>query len=260
MPVFVTAADTALGRLVAQGLLREGGEVRVQVTGDGADLRAGGALVATGDLDDVGRMDAAMTDVHTVVHPVLACLAPSADRFEADVAAVAEAASGAGVRRLIVLSVPGAAAAAPDALRAACGRVEDVVADLALPTIVVRVLLVDLPPVRDAVASAGVTAAQRDRVVAPVRPADLVAGLVALDVARSSAAVGHAVFRADGPTMTLGGYLDRVGAGLVGRVWTPGTRVPLFADALAGPATCNDAGTADLWTFAGITPGPVGAA
>ena len=260
MPVFVTAADTALGRLVAQGLLREGGEVRVQVTGDGADLRAGGALVATGDLDDVGRMDAAMTDVHTVVHPVLACLAPSTDRLEADATAVAAAASGAGVKRLIVLSVPGADPGAVDGLRAACGRIEQAVADLDLPTIVVRVLLVDLPAVRDAVVSAGVTPAQRERVVAPVRPADLVAGLVALDAARSSATVGHAVFRADGATMTLGSYLDRVGAGLVGRVWTPGTRVPLFADALVGPATSDETDTADLWTFAGVTPRPVGAA
>ena len=75
MPVLVTAADRALGGLVVRRILREGGEVRAfGAGGDMQMLRAAGAIVASGEPDDEGLLEAALADVHTVIHPVTGLL------------------------------------------------------------------------------------------------------------------------------------------------------------------------------------------
>jgi hypothetical protein len=68
MPVLVTSAQHPLARRIALRLLEEGGEVRAYAHGAVADLRAAGAIVASGEVDDEGRLEAAMVQVHTVVH------------------------------------------------------------------------------------------------------------------------------------------------------------------------------------------------
>ena len=260
MPVLVTAADTPpADRLVAR-LLHEGGEVRAYCTGAGEGdpgaLRAAGAFVAVGDLDDEGRLEAAMTDVHTVVHLGVDPLARSVETVRRDAATVVRAAGNAGIRRLVVRSVPGAGGADP--LRQVAGEVESWLAAVDVPSIVVRAGLVDRPALRDALGSARLDTEARGVTVAPVRADDLVEVIVALDAMRSTAASGHVVFAADGPRrMTMGAYLDAVlDGGLVGHVWRPPGSVPLLRPALAGP-WCDDEGWPDVWSLTAVTPGPV---
>ncbi len=108
MPVLVAPADTPLGVALVRALRADGAEVRAWATGDGdvGALRAAGAFVAVGDLDDEGRLDAAMTDAHTVVglhaHP----LVRDADRLDADLRALLTAAEKAGVARLAQRAAP----------------------------------------------------------------------------------------------------------------------------------------------------------
>jgi uncharacterized protein YbjT (DUF2867 family) len=265
MPVLVAAADTALGRPLVERLAAEGGQVRGYVTGGGdvAALRAAGAFVATGDLDDEGRLDAAMTGVHTVVHAVQGVFAESAARLVTEALTVLEAARKAGVVRVVLLSVPGADPSAGDPLRAAWGRIEQEAAASPTQTLVVRASLIDQAPLRDVFATTPPTPAQRAMAVAPVVVEDLLEGVVALDAARSETTTGHALFAADGPVTTLDAYLREVAVGvgeapMVGRVYTPAARVPLLWTSLSSPWVSDDTGLADLWAFAGVeSRGPV---
>lgn len=263
MPVLVTAAHQPLARRVALRLLEEGGEVRAYADGDVSVLRAAGAIVATGELDDEGRLEAAMADVHTVVHVGGGLLSASTGALLAAAGTVATAAGNAGVRRLIGLSLPGAAADAAEPLRRAKGAVEELLADAAPPSVAIRASLVDTPAVRDALATAGLGARLlADVAVAPVRAGDLVELVVAFDRARSRSRHGHLVVSADGPArMSLQTYLDRVGVagpgrgGLVGRRLTDPERAPLLRGALAdGPWWTDDPAVVDGWAFAGQHP------
>jgi uncharacterized protein YbjT (DUF2867 family) len=265
MPVLITGAHRPLARRVAAALLEEGGEVRVHSSGDVASLRAGGAIVAAGDGDDEGHLEAALAQVHTAVHVGRGVLAPSPEVLVEEARTLATAAAGAGVRRIVALSVAGAAVDAADPLRAAHGEVEAILATAPVPTVVVRVSLVDTPAMRDALATAGPSADEHERPVAPVRPADVVALVVAFDRLRSSASSGHAAFAADGPAIvSLGAYLERAGVrrpgsgSLVGRRAFDPARVPMLLPSLAGPWVCGDDGLPDAWGFAGVTPSVVG--
>lgn len=262
MPVLVTAADSTLGVLAVRRLLAEGGEVRAYCRGSGpvAELRAAGAIVAVGDLDDEGRLEAAMAQVHTVLHLAGGLLSPSAEQvaFEADV--VTTAAVQAGVRRLICLSLPGADPAADEPLRRAKGMAEAALRSAAVPTVVVRTSLVDGPRLRDALAGRDLDEATLARQVAPVRADDLVELLAQLDAVRSEAHEGHVVFAANGPVrVTLGDYLDAVGRSRVGRTYRPTDRDPLLPAALDGPWLSELSGTVfDAWDFAGVRARPIG--
>jgi hypothetical protein len=265
MPVLVTAADRPLARRLVLRLLEEGGEVRAYGDGVGAAVRAAGAFVSEGTPDDVGRLEAAMTDVHTVVHAVDGLLARDAAELVAAAQVVARAATGAGVRRLVVTSLPGAAADAAEPLRRAAHEVEVAAASAAPPSIVLRHSLLDTPALRDALATIGLTDAERAQIVAPVRVEDLLELVVAFDRARSRATAGHLVVAADGPErMAIGRYLDRVGAGgpgrggLVGRRLLADHQVPLLRPALAGPWWSAGPTVLDGWGFAGLAPGAPG--
>lgn len=256
MPVLVVPADTPVGVPLVRALADLGGEVRAYATGDGdvAALREAGAFVAVGTLDDEGRLDAAMTDVHTVIslHADPVTAAPAAVLgHHLDV--LLAAATNAGVARLVVRSVPGADAAA-DGLRAACADVERRLADLDLPTVTVRTSLIDTPELRDALAATA--AVPGDLPVAPLHVDDVVAALVALDDARGSA-VGHATFRLQGASIAMADYLDD-GRDLVGRVYTTPDQRPLLGPSLGTAWVEPDGGTtADLLDFAGLTPRPL---
>ncbi len=267
MPVLVTAADTPFGERLVGRLLAQGGEVRAYCTGGGdvAAIRSAGAFVAVGDLDDEGRLEAAMTDAHTVVHWQVGPLASSAEVLRRDAGVVVRAAANAGVQRLIVRSVAGAGGADP--LRAVAGEIEGALRMAPVPSVVLRPSLVDTSGLRDALASARLHPEMRETVVAPVREEDLVAVVVALDAVRSTAHRGHVVFTADGPArMTLGEYLARVGLGdptpaghLVGHVWRPSASVPLLGPALGG-SWVADPGLPDVWSFTGVAPTPLASA
>jgi hypothetical protein len=266
MPVLVTAADRPLARRLVHRLLEEGGEVRAYGDGVGAAVRAAGAFVAEGTPDDIGRLEAAMIDVHTVVHLAGDVLARDAAELVATAEVVVRAATSAQVRRLIVTSLPGAAADAVDPLRRAAHEVEVAAATAGPPSIVLRHSLLDTPALRDALSTVGLTDDERARVVAPVRVEDLLELVVAFDRARSQAPVGHLVVAADGPERsTVARYLERVGVGragtggLVGRRLLGDDEVPLLRPALAaGPWWSEGPAVLDGWGFAGIEPGVPG--
>lgn len=264
MPVLVTGAHRPLARRVATRLLEEGGEVRVHGTGDTGALRAAGAIVASGDADDEGHLEASLAQVHTAVHVGRGVLAPAPEVLVAEALVLARAAANAGVQRLILLSVAGADPDAPDPLRAAMGTVEDVVAQAEVPSVALRLSLVDTVRTRDALATAGLSSDEGDVEVAPVLPQDAVELVAAFDRARSSARRGHATFVADGPArMSLATYLDRVGVArpgrgsLVGRRALDPSRVPMLLPSLRGPWADPGSSLPDAWAFAGLSPGPI---
>jgi uncharacterized protein YbjT (DUF2867 family) len=267
MPVLITGSHRLLARRLLTRLAEEGGEVRAYGHGDGGALRAAGVFVAYGDADDEGRLDAAMTEAHTVVHIGPGLLTPDASRVAAEARVVARAAASAGVRRVIALSLPGAASDAPDAFRRAKAAEEEAIAAIPVPTIVIRASLVDTVAVRDALLTGGADAVTSAVELAPVRVDDLVEVVVAFDRARSRLDDGHLLVAADGPSrLTVGQYLERVGARVGGRTSLLGRRV-LAADHLArlretltgGPWWSEPEAALDGWRFARYeprTPGP----
>ncbi len=269
MPVVVTRADEGIGPRLVAALRADGAEVRAFAAGDGdvGALRAAGAFVAIGDLDDEGHLDAAMTDAHTVIVPT-ATWAAEPDVLDATVPVAARAARSAGVRRVVLVSVVGADPASSVPLLAAHGRDEAVVAEegrrAPAQTLVVRTDGVVGDGLADLVANLD---GCDDELFAPVDPARLVAGLVALDAARSGRDDGHAVFTALGEVDTVSGWRTRLagddppsdpaGAGpgprgsrptLVGRRWLAPARRSDLRSVLSGRGGPPRAG-ADLWDF-----------
>jgi uncharacterized protein YbjT (DUF2867 family) len=260
MPVLVTVDGSSVAHRLVARLLQEGGEVRAYVSrGAEAPLRAAGAFVATGDVDDEGRLEAAMAQVHTVVHVAGDPLAPSAGHVATAGDTATRAAVNAGVRRLVVVSLIGAGAAGAGPLRGALGRVETALQAAPVPTVVLRTGLVDTPELRDALASSPPSGALAGVEVAPVRDSDLIDLVVAIDALRSEAHEGHVAFRADGPRRTtLGAHVEALGLGgaRVGRTWRPASEHPLLQPALRGPWSDEDATLFDAWSFVGLSPQP----
>lgn len=266
MPVLVTRAHTTLGQLTVARVLRSGGEVRAFVSGpaDVQGLRRAGAIVASGDLLDEGHLEAAMEQVHTVIHLGRGLLAPSAELLVEEAATVVTAALGAGVQRLITPSVAGADPGAGDPYRRALGEVEQLFESAPVPSVVLRTSLLDTPAMRDALAALRPTPSQLDTPVAPVRLEDVVEAIWFLDEIRSTAHEGHVVLAAPGPArLTLAQHLEAIGIGapgtvgrLVGRVWKDPATQPLLAEALAGP-WLPDPEWPVVWELADISPGHV---
>jgi len=68
VPVLIIGASSDVGRELARLLLDERAQVRAYVFEDDPALRSIGVHVAVGELDDLGKMESAMEQVHTVVH------------------------------------------------------------------------------------------------------------------------------------------------------------------------------------------------
>lgn len=260
MPVLVNAADRPVASLLVRRLLDEGGQVRAVARGDVAALRSAGVFTAVGDPDDEGLLEAACTGVHTLVHLAGGLGRPDPEAIVAEGRAVAAAAEGAGVARVLLVTLVGTDADADDALRRAHAAVSSAVATADVPSVEVRVGLVDTPTTRRLLRAAGPPPELASRAVMPVPAADLVEVLVALDAARSSATEGHLVIAAGGPDVALTTLLadgDPVRRGA--RLPSPAVREALM-DTLAGPWREPDPAVPDAWGLLGLAaprPDPV---
>ena len=143
MTVMVTGGSGVVGHALVRELVRED-EVRVCVRRPetAEHLRALGAKVALGRLDDADALAEVLGGVFTLFHLVGGPHQPSDDALMdanhgSTVRAVA-AAKEAGVRRIILVSVPGASPEASDPFLRAKGLAEEVVVTSGLEHVVVR--------------------------------------------------------------------------------------------------------------------------
>jgi uncharacterized protein YbjT (DUF2867 family) len=143
MTVMVTGASGLLGHAIVRALV-ERDEVRATVRRPeaGEPLRALGAKVAVRPVEEPEELIEILPRVHTIVHLVGGVNQPSDEEIlvanhGSTIAAVA-AAKEAGVRRLILLSVPGASVDHPHPLLRAKGLAEEVVVHSGLEHAVLR--------------------------------------------------------------------------------------------------------------------------
>lgn len=252
MPVMVVGAETALGEAVTRRLLRTGGQVRVYIDPDHDDLiddyRALGCKVARGTVEDTGRLEVALTQVHTVIHAPDSLLDDPAEVLDG-LAAVAEAAVDANVRRLVWPSWIGAPDPAGDAWLAMCAEAEQLLAGLPFESVVIRRALTYGPgdALTTAVASAELGVAG-PAVHAPLWLGDLADALAAADEQRGEGDdVAQITVELAGPEsmplLQLASLL-REAVGSVGGLTLPGHALNyLAADRLPGPDALGATGT-----------------
>lgn len=142
MPVLIVGASSDVGRHLAALLLAEDAQVRVYVSTEDRDLRAAGCKVAVGEYDDMGRIESAMEQVHTVVH-LAGDAEPAAGRsiewmIEETTDVAVRAAGSADVRRFLATSHVGAEPAADNVFLAARGRADALVAGAGMEYGVIR--------------------------------------------------------------------------------------------------------------------------
>lgn len=204
----ICGAATAVGRRIGERLLDEGGEVRLFSVGDVTALRQRGAFVAAGTWDDEGRLEAALTDAHTLVF-VPHGLSGPAERIAAAAQVAAMAATNAGIKRVIMLSSLGACRSS-EPYRAALAAAEQQLSGVPAPTLVLRSNLVASPRLVDALLTANLDGLD-DVPVAPVAIDELAELVVAFDQARADSTDGVLTVRCDGPqNVTFGAYRDRL--------------------------------------------------
>jgi uncharacterized protein YbjT (DUF2867 family) len=143
MTVMVTGASGLLGRAIVEALVPHD-EVRATVRRPeaGEALRLLGAKVAVRPVEEPDELIEILPRVHTIVHLVGGVNQPSdeailAANYGSTVAVVAAAKEG-GVRRLILLSVPGASLDHPHPFLRAKGLAEEVVVNSGLEHAVLR--------------------------------------------------------------------------------------------------------------------------
>jgi uncharacterized protein YbjT (DUF2867 family) len=210
VPVVVIGATGLVGSGAVEAFVRSSPQVRAYIRrADAAEaLRAKGAKVAVGTLDDVARLAAVMAGAHTVCHLAGGLEPPPGVSYSEHVLGTVEpvidAARRVGIRRFLYLSYPGASVDAAHPYLRAKGEAERLLAEGPFDSIVVR---------STHIYGAGGTwvealRAQADRrprvvvgsgrqVLAPVLVDDVVAVLVAADD-RARAPAG--VWGLEGPT------------------------------------------------------------
>jgi NADH dehydrogenase len=131
LPVLITGASGEVGRALARRLLDDGAQVRAYVDRDDAELRAWGVHVAVGAYDSVEHIEAALTQVHTLVHLVGATKpARDLERLNVEPAeCVVIAAQASGIRRILYLSAIGADPGARDPYLRAVGKAERLITE-----------------------------------------------------------------------------------------------------------------------------------
>lgn len=142
MPVLITGATGFIGRALAARLLDEGAEVRAYLRRDDAALRAAGVHIAIGPAEEVQPLEAALTNVHTIVHLIGGYLPERAVSYDLLIRDAAETAAIAGkaarVERFILLSFPGADPGSRNEFLAAKGKAEQHVLDAGVPAVIFR--------------------------------------------------------------------------------------------------------------------------
>ena len=222
MPVLVTGATGLVGRALVAKLLSEGAQVRAYVRRDDAALRAAGAHVAIGAMDDVPKLESALTRAHTIVHliggvwpePGVSYDLLNRDSTEAAVIA----AHAADVKRFIFLSFVGADPASSNEFLTAKGRAEQHITSSPMEYAILR-----LPPILEGLGpmlqrlgrgrGAGVPGKGTQR-VNPILLADVIAAIVAADA--REAAVKGTWDLGGSETMTMTDFAERA---------LPGSRV-----------------------------------
>lgn len=194
-----------MGRAVVARLLGTGSEVRVYLDrdeGSGAlanTYRGWGAKVARGALDDEGRLELALEQVHTVVHAGSGLLDSPVTLLD-ELASVVSAALGAGCRRLIWPSQLGAADPRGDPYLGACADGEGLVQEAPLETVVVRCAVTYGPSdALTALLAGGVRDLDARALHAPLYLDDLAAAVQAADAERGGAGNRHLVVALAGP-------------------------------------------------------------
>lgn len=253
MPVLVHAAHRPLAQRLAGLLLAEGGQVRATAATGVAALRAAGVFTASCDPDDEGTLEAALTNVHTLVVLLGGIGSDDVAAVRAEGLAAARAAEGADIARAVLVTLCGSTPAASDPLRRVHAEVAAAFAALPLPTVEVRTGLVDTPALRALLRTAGLGAAERELEVAPVTAEALLHLVVAIDAARSRASEGHLVLAADGPRRVRIGELAATDGGP-----RTGMRLPaadartLLLQVLQGPWRDEDPTILDAWALFGV--------
>jgi uncharacterized protein YbjT (DUF2867 family) len=144
MPVVVTGASGLIGRAAVSAFARISPEVRAYVRRPEAagPVRALGAKVAVGPIDDVETIATVMRGAHTVCHLVGGLDLPDHDAYvRANVGsteAVLEAALGAKVARFLFVSYPGASPEAGNAYLRTKGIAERAIGASGLDHVVIR--------------------------------------------------------------------------------------------------------------------------
>src|SRR5438552_87260 len=144
MPVVVTGASGLVGRAALRAFRRRAPEVRAYVRRKEAvdQLRALGAKVAVGEIDDVETLAVVMRGAHTVCHLVGGLDLPDDEAYErvnvGSVSAALDAARRAKVSRFLLLSYPGADSSSTNSYLRTKGRAEDVLESAHVEPVIVR--------------------------------------------------------------------------------------------------------------------------
>ena len=144
MTVAVVGASGVIGRAAVAELARRDPEVRALIRRrDAADeLRHLGAKVAVGAVDDEGVLEAVLTGAFTVVHLVGGVNEPDQGAYARSslesVQQTVSVATSAGVRRIILLSHPGASSGSANHYLRAKGRAEEVIRASGLEHAIIR--------------------------------------------------------------------------------------------------------------------------
>lgn len=222
MTVMVTGASGPIGHALVPLLVRKD-EVRAAVRHpDAAEpLRALGAKVTVGRLDDADALAEVLRRVYTVIHLVGGPNQPDTDSLQdanhGSVLRALTAAKVADVRRFVLVSVPGASPDAPDPYRRARGFAEEAVINSGLDHAVIRsthayglggLWLSAL--VAGATVSPPVVLGDPVGVLAPVAVEDVAAVLASADDREGDLA---GIWALEGPDMTTPAALIRLLAG-----------------------------------------------
>ena len=144
MPVVVTGASGLIGRRAVQSFSLVSPQVRAYVRRPEAaeQLRSMGAKVAVGLIEDVDTLEVVMSGAHTVCHLVGGLNPKPPDEYERSIVgsirSVTEAATRAGVRRLLYVSYPGASSEKTNHYLRSTGMAEEVIRASGLESVIVR--------------------------------------------------------------------------------------------------------------------------
>ena len=184
MPVLVTGATGVVGRALIPKLLASGGQVRVYVRRDVPEFRSIGVHVAVGEADHEGKLEAALEQVHTLVHLVGGPLLEGLTTIEwlnLETTQVAlRAAENADVRRVLFLSHLGADEESDHLYLVTKARAEDEIRKAPMEHVILRCAPILGPgSVFTGFLESGVVRGQQR--VTPVAAEDVAEALVAAD-------------------------------------------------------------------------------